>query len=377
MKSGDFDAPVDRTGTWSNRWQRYAGRDVIPLWVADTDFRAPEPVLRALEERVRHGVLGYTAPPPELRQAIVERLAKLYAWRIEPDWIVFLTGIVPGLHHAVRALTGSDDHVLSPTPVYYHLTRAPQHAGRARTDVPLVLDRGRWVYDMTALRQAMSARTRMFFFCNPQNPGGTVFTRDELLALAEATGEALIVSDEIHCDLILEPGRVHVPIASLSPEIARRTITLMSPNKAFNFPAAGCAWAIIEDAALRRCFAADLEAHVLPGPSVFGLIAALAALREGGAWLAAQLDYLRVNRDVVRSELSSLPMASVEATYLAWIDCGGLGVADPAQHFLAHGVALSPGAQFGAPSFVRLNFGTQRARLLEALRRMRAAVNRA
>lgn len=372
----DFDAPVERAGTWSNRWDRYAGRDVIPLWVADSDFRAPPEVLRALGERIGHGVLGYTAPPGELREAIVERLARLYGWRIEPDWIVFLPGVVPGLHHAARALVRPDEHVVSPTPVYHHLTRAPELAPRARTDVPLVLERGRWIYDLDAFRRAFAPRTRMFFLCNPQNPGGTVFTREELAALAQASQDAIIVSDEIHCDLVLEQGCVHVPIASLAPELCRRTVTLMSPNKAFNFPAAGCAWAVIEDAGLRKAFSADLQAHVLPGPTVFGYIAALSAYREGGAWLAAQLDYLRGNRELVEREigaLAGLSMAHVEATYLAWIDCSRLGVRDPAQHFLEHGVALSPGAQFGAPQFGRLNFGTQRQRLREALRRIAAA----
>jgi putative C-S lyase len=362
------------------RWDRHAGRDVIPLWVADSDFKAPPEVLAALAKRIEHGVLGYTAAPKELREAIVERLARLYGWRIEEDWIVFLPGVVPGLHHAARKLVGDDEHIVSPTPVYHHLTRAPELAPRARTDVPLVLQAGRWVYDLDAFRHAFTPRTRMFFFCNPQNPGGTVFTREELAMLAQASGKAIIVSDEIHCDLVLEPGRAHVPIASLAPEICRRTITLMSPNKAFNFPAAGCAWAVIEDAGLRRAFSADLQAHALPGPTVFGYIAALSALRDGGAWLAAQLDYLRGNRELVEREIGALPglsMAHVEATYLAWIDCSALDLPDPAQHFLAHGIALSPGAQFGAPRFARLNFGTQRQRLREALRRIAAAVRSA
>ncbi len=164
----------------------------------------------------------------------------------------------------------------------------------------------------------------------------------------------------------------HVPIASLAPEISRRTVTLMSPNKAFNIPAAGCAWAIIEDAALRHAFSSEVTAHVLHSPSVFGYAAALAAYTGGDEWLAAQVDYLRANRDFLEREID-LPMAHVEATYLAWIDCSSLGVADAHAHFLAHGVALSPGAQFGDPRFARLNFGTQRARLRQALERIRSA----
>jgi putative C-S lyase len=373
----DFDAPIDRAGTWSTRWDRYAGRDVIPLWVADTDFRPPPAVLEALAARVSHGVLGYTTAPDELREAIVERLQRLYRWRIEPDWIVFLPGVVPGLHHAARILTGPADHIVVPKPVYQHLTRAAELAPRAHSSARLVLERGRWIFDPDALKKAISSKSRLLFLCNPQNPGGTVFTREELTQLAEQARGLVIVSDEIHCDLVLDENRSHVPIASLAPEISRRTVTLMSPNKSFNFPAAGCAWAIIEDAALRRAYAADVQAHVLPSPSVFGYAAALAAYREGDAWLAAQIDYLRANRDLVERSVAAWPavsMAHVEATYLAWIDCARLGLKDPQSHFLQHGVALSPGSQFGEGNFVRLNFGTQRSILEQALSRMTKAV---
>jgi cysteine-S-conjugate beta-lyase len=369
----DFDSPVERAATWSIRWDRYSGGDVIPLWVADTDFRAPPAVLAALEERVRYGVFGYTAPPQVLCEAIVERLLRRYGWQVDPSWIVFLPGVVPGLHLAARKLTQTHEHVVVPTPIYQHFKRAVELAPRPHTDVPLVLQEGRWILDTDVLRRSPA---RLAYLCNPQNPGGTVFTRAELLQFAEATGDALIVSDEIHCDLVLERGVRHVPIASLAPEISRRTVTLMSANKAFNFPAAGCAWAIAEDPRLREAMAADVRAHVLPSPSVFGYVATLAAFREGDAWLEAELDYLRANRDLAHQVLK-LPMARVEATYLAWIDCSALASGDPYELFLRHGVALSPGAQFGAPRFVRLNFGTQRARLAEALRRMTRALDSA
>lgn len=371
----DFDAPVDRAGTWSTRWERYAGRDVIPLWVADSDFRAPPAVLEALAARVRHGVFGYTVEPEALRQAIVERMRRLYRWHVEPSWIVFLPGVVPGLHLAARKLVPQDGHVLVPTPVYQHLKRAAELAPRAHSDVPLLLREGRWVLDEETLRNSVTPQSRLFFLCNPQNPGGTAYRRAELERLAEITRDLLIVSDEIHCDLILDSGLTHVPIASLAPEVSRRTVTLMSASKTFNFPAAGCAWAIVEDPKLRRAFSADVHAHVLHSPSVFGYVATLAAYGHGDAWLAAQLDYLRGNRDRVERGLP-LPMAHVEATYLAWIDCSDLHVDNPHEYFLKHGVALSPGAQFGDARFVRLNFATQRARLDAALARMRAAAER-
>lgn len=373
----DFDSPVQRAGTWSVRWDRYAGRDVIPLWVADTDFRGPRAVRNALAARVEHGVFGYTAAPRALLDAVVEYLATRYGWTVEPSWIIFLPGVVPGLHLSARRLLSPDEHALLPTPIYQHFTRAVELAPRQHTHIPLVLEGGRWVWDLDALRAARKPKTRLLYLCNPQNPGGTAFRRDELARLAELAAGCTIVSDEIHCDLVLESNARHVPIASLDPEISRRTVTLMSANKAFNFPAAGCAWAVIEDARLREAMAADVRAHVLPSPSVFGYAATLAALREGREWLAAQLDYLRENRALVEEAVGAmrpLGMAHVEATYLAWIDCSALGEAEPAERFLRHGVALSPGSQFGAPSFVRLNFGTQRARLQEALRRMQSAL---
>ncbi len=364
----DFDALVDRAGTWSLRWDRY-GPEVIPLWVADTDFRAAPAVLHALSARIRHGVFGYTSAPDALREAIVARCAQRYAWRIDPSWIVFLPGVVPGLHLAARRLVPADGHALIPTPIYHHFKRAVEVAGRAHAEVPLALEQGRWLLDLGAIRR--HAKSAAFFFCNPQNPGGTVFRRAELERLAAATGGMTIVSDEIHCDLVLEPGLRHVPIASLAPEVSRRTVTLMSANKAFNFPAAGCAWAVAEDPALREAFAAEMRAHVLPSPSVFGYAATLAAYREGDDWLAAQIDYLRANRELVEKKIG-LPMARPEATYLAWIDCSSLENAF--ELFLNNGVALSPGAQFGAPGYVRLNFGTQRARLEQALERLRSAL---
>ncbi len=376
----DFDAPVDRAGTWATRWEQYAGRDVIPLWVADTDFRAAPAVLEALRARIGHGVLGYTSPPDALRQTVVERMQRLYRWTVEPDWIVFIPGVVPGLHLAARHLVRPDEHVLVPTPIYHHFKRAVTLAPRAHTDVPLMLQGGRWVFDEEFLQKAVQANSRLLYLCNPQNPGGTIFREDELQRLADIAlrHRLVICSDEIHADLLLDRGIPHVPIARLGREVSRLSVTLVSPNKAFGIPGAGCAFAIIEAPELRRAFSSDDHATVHDA-SVFGYVAALAAYRECDAWLEAQLEYLRANRDLVEREVARVPglaLAHVEATYLAWIDASGLGVEDAHAHFLAHGVALSPGAQFGDARFVRLNFGTQRSRLEKALQRIRNASRR-
>jgi cysteine-S-conjugate beta-lyase len=372
----DFDDPIERRGSWSTRWERYP-QDVIPLWVADTDFRAPPAVLAAIARRVAHGVLGYNVTPAPLRDALVERLQRLYRWRVAPEWVVFVSGVVPGLHLAARHLARADQHVILPRPVYQHLKRAPELAGRAFTEVQLQLANGRWVWDMDALAAAVRPQSRLLMLCNPQNPGGTIFTREELARLAAFAEkhDLVICSDEIHAEILLDEGKPHVPIASLSPEASRRSVTLLSPNKAFGFPGAGCAFAVIEDPGLRRAFSSDHHATVHDA-SVFGYEAALAAYRDCDDWLRAQLAYLRANRDLVEREIAATPnlkMAHVEATYLAWIDASGLGVADPHKHFLDRGVALSPGTQFGAPQYVRLNFGTQKARLAEALKRISSA----
>lgn len=375
----DFDQPVDRSGSWSLRWDRYAGRDVIPLWMADTDFRAPPAVLRALQARLDHGVLGYTRTPHELPEAVARRMRDRYGWHVDPAWVVVIPGTVTGLNLCVRRLTPPDGHILIPAPVYYHFERAAQAASRAFDRVPMVLAEGRWVIDESRLQSLLRPQSRLIMLCNPHNPGGTVFTRAELTRVADLAvrHDLIVCSDEIHAELVLDADRRHVPVASLGPEVSRRTITLLAPNKAFNVPAAGCAIAIIEDPAIRRSFGTDLHG-LLPDVSVFGLIAALAAYRgDCDEWLGAEIEYLRKNRDLVESAMAELPalsVAHVEATYLAWIDARRLGREDLAEHLVRHGVALSPGEQFGAPGFLRLNFGTQRARLRVALARLRRAV---
>ena len=378
MSEFDFDGPTDRSGTHSSRWEKYAGRDVIPLWVADTDFHAPPAVTDALRLRVERGIFGYTMPPPELRTLIVERMARLYDWKVAPEWIVFLPGVVSALYMAASRLTGPGEHILSPSPVYYHLFRAAQAAPRPWTDVPIVLQGGRWVWDEAALARSVRQGTRMLMLCNPHNPGGTVFTRDELgrLAAFAEKHDLLVVSDEIHCDLVLDEGKAHIPIASLSPEASKRTITVMAPSKTFNLAGVGMAYAIVEDAALREAFSFDLKKSVHDA-SLFAYEAAVAAYRDGGPWLQAQLAHLRGNRDLVEAAVGRLPgvcTAHLEATYLSWIDCSGLAVTDPHAHFLGHGLGLSPGADFGARKFVRLNFGTQRAVLARAMERFERAV---
>jgi len=373
-----FDTPIDRRGSDSFKWGKYAGRDILPLWVADMDFAAPPAVLAALHRRIEHGVFGYGGPWPSLTESVLAHLQDEYSWSIEPEWLVWLPGLVTGLNVACRAVDGE---VLTATPIYPPFLSAPHFSGRKLNRVDLALDNNRWQWDMAAVQQATTAATRLFLFCHPHNPVGRCWSRDELLALADYAerNDLVVCSDEIHCGLILDADKRHIPFASLSPAAAQRSITLLAPSKTFNIPGLGCAFAVIPNPALRRRFEQAMHG-IVPHVNVLGLAACEAALRHGGDWHRELIAYLRGNRDRVAATMASLPgvrMAPVEATYLAWIDVRDLRLAKPAAHFEAHGIGLSDGADFGAPGWLRLNFGCPRATLDEALSRFERAVRAA
>lgn len=373
-----FDTPIDRRGSDSFKWGKYAGRDILPLWVADMDFAAPPAVLAALHRRIEHGVFGYGGPWPSLTESVLAHLQGEYGWSIEPEWLVWLPGLVTGLNVACRAVDGE---VLTATPIYPPFLSAPHFSGRKLNRVDLALDNNRWQWDMAAVQQATTAATRLFLFCHPHNPVGRCWSRDELLALADYAerNDLVVCSDEIHCGLILDADKRHIPFASLSPAAAQRSITLLAPSKTFNIPGLGCAFAVIPNPALRRRFEQAMHG-IVPHVNVLGLAACEAALRHGGDWHRELIAYLRGNRDRVAATMASLPgvrMAPVEATYLAWIDVRDLRLAKPAAHFEAHGIGLSDGADFGAPGWLRLNFGCPRATLDEALTRFERAVRAA
>ncbi|NWG30626.1 MAG: putative C-S lyase [Rhodocyclaceae bacterium] len=374
--SGDFVPAPD-----SLRWRKYAGRDVIPLWVADMDFPAPPAVVAALQSRVASGLFGYGEPWPSLIEAVIEHCQREYGWRIEAEWLVWLPGLVPGLHLACRAVGAAGDGVFTATPVYPPFLSAPDAEQRRLLTLPLVRHEGGWGWDFAAADAILRA-ARLLLLCHPHNPVGRAWREDELWQLAALAQkhDLVVCSDEIHCDLTLN-GR-HTPFAMLSPEIAARTITLMAPSKTFNLAGLGCAYAIIPDAGLRRAFRAAGHG-IVPHPNVLGLTACEAALREGGAWRLQLLDTLRAHAARVEQVVNALPglsMERVEATFLAWIDCRELGLAQPAAFFEQAGVGLSDGAAFGSGSayaqYVRLNFGTTRPLLDAALERIREACAR-
>lgn len=377
MPHYDFDREIDRNGTSSLKWDWYKNRDVIPLWVADMDFRAPEPVISALRDRVAHGVFGYTLPPDDLYQAIMAHLNKEYGWIIDRQWIVTIPGVVTGLNLACRSLGMKDARVLVPAPVYPPFFDAPGLSGQAMDRVPMVCDKGRLTFDWDVLESAITPGTRLFLLCSPHNPGGTVFRKDELERLAHLAKkhDLVICSDEIHCDLVFD-GR-HLPTASACPDILSRTITLMAPSKTFNIPGLGFSFAVIADPDLRQAFK-KAQQGVVPHVNILGYTAALSAYSEGADWLRQVLAYLKINRDLVHDRVNRMRGLSAlcpEATYLTWIDARKTGIADPAGFFEKNGVGLSDGGQFGAPGFLRLNFGCRRELLIRALDRMEAALS--
>ncbi|THF61306.1 MalY/PatB family protein [Pseudothauera rhizosphaerae] len=373
-----FDRQIDRGSLPGEKWGRYAGRDVLPLWVADMDFAAPPAVIGAVQARVAHGVFGYTQPWPSLVEAVVDAVERDHGWRIEPDWLVWLPGVVSGFNIACRAVGEPGDEVFTATPVYPPFLSAPANSERRLVSRPLELAGGRWGWNRAAVEEAIGPRTRLFMLCNPHNPVGRVFDRDELGWIADLAErrDLVICSDEIHCGLVLDDGLPHLPIAALDERVARRTITLMAPSKTWNIASLYCALAIIPDPALRRRFR-DAMRGIVPHVNLLGLVACEAAYRDGGPWREALLEVLRANRARVAAAVADMPgLASVppEATYLAWIDCRGAGLEHPAAFFEAGGVGLSDGAPFGAPGFVRLNFGCPPATLAEALARMQRAL---
>lgn len=371
----DFDKPVNRFHTASLKWEHYGDRDIIPLWVADMDFTSPPAVIQALDRRVRHGVFGYGIAPEALIEVVCATLANRYGWQVDPQHLVWLPGLVCGLNVACRSVGTPHDDVITLVPIYPPFLDAPGNFGRGLVVVPLMNDSGRWVIDFARLEKSITPRTRLFLLCNPHNPVGRVFSRRELEDLVALCirHDIVICSDEIHCDLILDADKNHIPTATISPEAADRTITLMAPSKTFNIPGLGCSFAVISNRRLRHNFLQAM-AGIVPAVNILGFTATEAAYRKGWDWHAALLEYLRSNSRLVEKEIGTmapLAMHHVEATYLAWIDARRIDKNFPGRFFEAFGVGLSEGGDFGSPGFVRLNFGCPRALLQEALVRMK------
>jgi cysteine-S-conjugate beta-lyase len=386
----NFDIFPDRRITESVKW-RFYGPDVLPMWVADMDFISPEPVIQALRERIDHGIFGYpegvAGNPTELqglRQVIIDRLEERYQWQVESQDLIFLPGVVDGFNLACHTFARPGGRVLVQTPVYPPFLRAPKYASLERVDVKLIQGQdGSYQVDFQVFQDAaLDKDTLLFILCNPHNPVGRVFKGPELERMAEAClrNGVVICSDEIHCDLLFE-GQQHIPIATLDPEVARHTITLIAPTKTFNIAGLQFSAAIIQNAQLRTSFR-KAEKGLVGWNNIMGLTAALAAYRDGQEWLEQLLAYLQGNRDFlyefVNHELPGIKMGKPEGTYLGWLDCREASLeGGPYEFFLkTAGVALNDGSTFGpgGEGFVRINFGCPRSMLVEALEKMKAAL---
>lgn len=372
----DFDEVIDRTQTDSVKWSRYGDKDVIPLWVADMDFKAAPPILDALDKVTKEGIIGYWKVPDELVEVALKRLEERHNWKVPKEWLVWLPGMVPGLTLTCMCVGEDDDEVITTVPVYGPFMKAPLAAKKKLVKVHLKEENNRWTFDFEAIKAAITPRTKVFMLCNPYNPGGTVFTKEELQTLLDicVANNIVICADEIHCDLILDESKKHISIATLSPEAEKHTVTLIAPSKTFNIAGLGCSLAVIPDDELRAKYA-NMRYILEPMVSAYAYQAALAAYRDGEEWHEQLLAYLRKNHEYILQEMNAFKgfkMLPLEATYLAWIDVREAGIENLAEKLEEAGVGISEGEMFfDGKGFIRLNFGTQMSQLVEAVKRMK------
>ncbi len=375
----DFDQIIRRDQTGSLKWDKYAGRDVLPLWVADMDFASPPEVIQAVHDRAAHGVFGYTIPYEEVTGDVLRYLQRQHGLTVTADDLVWLPGLVPALNLACRTFGSSESGVMINTPVYPPFLSAPVFSDRKRISVPLVVRAETWQIDWEAMEHAVTPDTTLFILCHPHNPVGRVWSRDELLdifAFCERHN-LVVVSDEIHCDLILDDVP-HVAALSLGDAATSRCIALYAPSKTYNLPGLACAFAVIPNETLRTQFKRTARG-IITEVNAFGYAGCAAAYKHGEPWRRELIAYLRANRDLVhgfvRDHLPGITMLPMAATDLAWLDVRALNIETPAKFFEDAGVGLSNGIDFGTPGFLRLNFGCPRSVLQEGLDRMARALS--
>ena len=376
----NFDTCPERTGYGSLKWDKYKGRDILPLWVADMDFVTAPEILDALQQRLDHGVFGYTIPHEAPIEAVINYLDRQHGYSARAAWLNFLPGLVPAINLCCHAFTDPGDSVMTATPVYPPFISAPDYAERELIKVPLCLDsEDRWTLDIDAMEAAIQPHTKIFVLCSPHNPVGRVFSKEELTALADfcERHDLILISDEIHCDLVFDAEAKHTLTATLSEQIADRTVTLMAPSKTYNLPGLACAFSVIENTKLRAQFQKTIRG-IITEVNCFGYAGITAAYDHGDPWRQALLTYLRNNynliHDFIRREIPEITFRPMESTYLAWLDVSKLGIKDPVGHFEKHGVGLTDGTPFDGYQHLRLNFGCPHSRLEEGLEKIKAAL---
>lgn len=386
----NFDEVVDRMGTNSIKWDGmdrvYSRDDILPLWVADMDFKAPKPVIDALIDRARHGIYGYSFRPDSYYEAIVDWIHKRHGWKIEKDWIEFSPGIVPAINIAVMTYTEPGDKIIVQNPVYYPFFSAVENNNRELLYNQLKLKDGKYFMDFDDLEKKIKSGAKMLILCSPSNPTGRVWTKDELERLGKlcTDNNVLIVSDEIHSDIVYKEHK-HIPIASISRELLNNTITCMAPSKTFNIAGLSTSEIIIPNKKLRKKFNKKIERIHVGMTNVFGIEALEAAYREGEEWLDQLLIYLQENVDFIKEYIANnIPKIKVvepEGTYLVWLDCRGLGMNNrQLKRFMIEEakVGLNDGPVFreGGEGFQRINIGCPRSILKEGLERIEKAVKK-
>ncbi|WP_434931482.1 MalY/PatB family protein [Shewanella sp. HL-SH5] len=375
----NFSDKPDRTSSKAHKWEKYKGTDILPMWIADTEFRCAEPILSALHQRIDDGLFGYTSPAHDTDacEAVVAWCQRQYNWKIDPSWLVWTPGVVPAFNVAIQAYCQAGDTIIVQTPNYPPILAAPALNHLNRTCIGSIEVEGRWTLDFNALEAAAAdPKASLFIMCNPMNPLGTVLNQAELDTIAAICTKhgVMLCSDEIHCDLILDDVP-HLP-ASAHPELAEHSVTLMAASKTFNIAGLGTSFAIIPNETLRAAFNHAARGR-LPSVTVTGLTATNAAFRHCDDWHQQQLAYLIENRDYLVTEINKidgLKAISPAATFLLWVDASGLQVTDTQAWCEAKGVGPSAGRDFGDKDYFRLNFGCSRDYLVEAIKKLQGGV---
>lgn len=382
----NFDEIIDRTGTDSLKYDArnrlFGTEDVLPMWVADMDFRTPDFIVDAMKKRMEHEIFGYTLKPDSLYDAVIGWMQRRHGWKIEKDWIIFTPGVVPAFTMCVLAYSQPGEKVIVQSPVYYPFFGAVDLNKRIQLNNPLKRVGDQYEMDLDALKRKLDDKTKMMLFCSPHNPVGRVWTRSELLELAEVCQEnnIVMISDEIHSDLIFE-GYKHIPYAMLGDEYAMNSITCVAPSKTFNIAGLSSSAVIIPNPALRKKFADVVESLHIAGGNIFGSVAMEAAYAHGDEWLSQALKYIEGNVKLLENfAAENLPRVKVihpEGTYMAWIDFSRLGLTDTElRKFMVekvklgmnHGPVFGPGGE----GFQRINLGCPRSIVEEGLARLKA-----
>ena len=349
------------------------------MWVADMDFKTSPKIIDALHKRLEHGVFGYSMPTDEVYLSVTNYLLKKYNWKVEKDWIFFLPGLVSALYAITRIFVDKEDEILTFVPIYPPFLKAPDFNKKILKKIPLKQENGKYVVNFDMLENTIGDKTSLLLLCNPQNPTGKVFTKDELVRISDLChkNNILICSDEIHSDLILDKEKNHIPIATISKASENNSITLMAPSKTYNIAGLNASFVIIPNEEIREKFIEGIGDSI-PIVNTLAYTALTESYKLPDDWRNELLDYLRENREILKIFINRNPILEYlpgEATYLAWIDCRKMNLKNPALYFEKYGVGLNNGADFGMSGFVRLNFACPKSQLNNALERMQNALD--